>query len=104
MLINWKRSPILHLDYLLETETAVSIVLACAVAAIAYFIFYYLYYRRKVLHKDYRLLTITREEYFSIPLPVDNSQNEETKIKGQEASFRVEKAKVLNLLEKLLIM
>lgn len=55
MLIVWKGSPNLKLDKLSETETAVSIILTSAVASAIYFIFFYPYYRRKVLEKDWTL-------------------------------------------------
>ncbi|KAM3162328.1 Phosphate transporter [Lachancea thermotolerans] len=52
MLIVWKGSPNLHLDNLSETETALSIVLTGAIASVVYFIFFYPFYRRKLLHQD----------------------------------------------------
>lgn len=55
MLIVWKGSPNLKLDKLSGTETAVSIILTGAVASAIYFIFFYPYYRRKVLEKDWTL-------------------------------------------------
>lgn len=55
MLIVWKGSPNLNLDKLSGTETAVSIILTGAVASAIYFIFFYPYYRRKVLEKDWTL-------------------------------------------------
>ncbi|SCU98878.1 LAMI_0F16578g1_1 [Lachancea mirantina] len=55
MLIVWKGSPNLHLDKLSGTETAVSIILTGAVASAIYFIFFYPFYRRKLLHKDWTL-------------------------------------------------
>ncbi|CUS25223.1 LAQU0S38e00144g1_1 [Lachancea quebecensis] len=55
MLIVWKGSPNLHLDNLSETETALSIVLTGAVASIIYFVFFYPFYRRKLLHQDWTL-------------------------------------------------
>lgn len=58
MLIVWKGSPNLHLDDLSETETAVSIVLTGAIASIVYFIFFYPFYRRKVLDQDWTLKLI----------------------------------------------
>ncbi|CAI4060550.1 hypothetical protein SUVZ_04G5040 [Saccharomyces uvarum] len=58
MLIVWKGSPNLHLDDLSETETALSIVLTGAVASISYFIFFYPFYKRKVLDKDWTLKLI----------------------------------------------
>ncbi|EJS44725.1 pho89p [Saccharomyces arboricola H-6] len=58
MLIVWKGSPNLHLDDLSEVETAVSIVLTGAIASIIYFIFFYPFYRRKVLDKDWTLKLI----------------------------------------------
>ncbi|CAI4284119.1 CRL_G0004900.mRNA.1.CDS.1 [Saccharomyces cerevisiae] len=58
MLIVWKGSPNLHLDDLSEIETAVSIVLTGAIASIVYFIFFYPFYRRKVLDQDWTLKLI----------------------------------------------
>ncbi|CAI1936999.1 hypothetical protein SEUBUCD646_0D04980 [Saccharomyces eubayanus] len=55
MLIVWKGSPNLKLDNLSETETAVSIILTGAIATIIYFIFFYPFYKRKVLNKDWTL-------------------------------------------------
>ncbi|CAR23064.1 inorganic phosphate transporter [Lachancea thermotolerans CBS 6340] len=55
MLIVWKGSPNLHLDNLSETETALSIVLTGAIASVVYFIFFYPFYRRKLLHQDWTL-------------------------------------------------
>ncbi|CAI4056137.1 hypothetical protein SKDZ_02G4000 [Saccharomyces kudriavzevii ZP591] len=58
MLIVWKGSPNLHLDDLSGTETAVSIVLTGAIASVIYFIFFYPFYRRKVLDQDWTLKLI----------------------------------------------
>lgn len=55
MLIVWKGSPNLKLDKLSETETAVSIVLTALVASLIYFIFFYPFYRRKILEQDWTL-------------------------------------------------
>lgn len=55
MLIVWKGSPNLKLDNLSGTETAVSIVVTGAVATAIYFIFFYPFYRRKILQKDWSL-------------------------------------------------
>lgn len=55
MLIVWEGSPNLHLDNLSGTETAVSIILTGAVACAVYFIFFYPYYRRKILDQDWTL-------------------------------------------------
>lgn len=55
MLIVWKGSPNLHLDDLSSAETAVSIVVTGAVASTIYFIFFYPFYRRKVLEQDWTL-------------------------------------------------
>lgn len=58
MLIVWRGSPNLHLDDLSGTETAVSIILTGVVASVIYFIFFYAYYRRKVLDQDWTLKLI----------------------------------------------
>lgn len=55
MLIVWKGSPNLHLDDLSSTETAVSIIVTGAVASTIYFVFFYPFYKRKILHKDWTL-------------------------------------------------
>ncbi|QLG70953.1 hypothetical protein HG535_0A09000 [Zygotorulaspora mrakii] len=55
MLIVWEGSPNLHLDNLSGTETAVSIILTGAVACAVYLIFFYPYYRRKILDQDWTL-------------------------------------------------
>lgn len=55
MLIVWKGSPNLKLDNLSETTTAVSIVLTGAVASLIYFVFFYPFYRRKILDQDWTL-------------------------------------------------
>lgn len=55
MLIVWKGSPNLHLDDLSSAETALSIVITGAVACTIYFIFFYPFYRRKLLEKDWTL-------------------------------------------------
>ncbi|SCV05184.1 LANO_0H01904g1_1 [Lachancea nothofagi CBS 11611] len=66
MLIVWKGSPNLHLDKLSETETALSIVITGAVATAIYFIFFYPFYRRKLLNQDWtlRLIDIFRGPIF----------------------------------------
>ncbi|CDO95529.1 unnamed protein product [Kluyveromyces dobzhanskii CBS 2104] len=55
MLIVWKGSPNLNLDDLSSRTTALSIVITGMVACIIYFVFFYPYYRRKILHKDWTL-------------------------------------------------
>lgn len=75
MLIVWKGSPNLHLDDLSETETAVSIVLTGAIASIVYFIFFYPFYRRKVLDQDWtlKLIDIFRGPSFTLsPLMISH--------------------------------
>lgn len=66
MLIVWKGSPNLNLDKLSDTTTAVSIVVTGAVASVTYFVFFYPFYRRKVLDNDWtlRLLDIFRGPIF----------------------------------------
>lgn len=55
MLIVWKGSPNLKLDKLSETETALGVVLTGAVACVIYFVFFYPFYRRKILNQDWTL-------------------------------------------------
>lgn len=73
MLIVWKGSPNLKLDKLSETETALGIVLTGAVACVIYFVFFYPFYRRKILNEDW---TLTLLDIFRGPTyyfkPTDN--------------------------------
>ncbi|SCU87445.1 LAME_0D10110g1_1 [Lachancea meyersii CBS 8951] len=55
MLIVWKGSPNLHLDDLSGKETVLSILLTGLIASLVYFTFFYPFYRRKLLHKDWTL-------------------------------------------------
>lgn len=55
MLIVWKGSPNLGLDDLSEGATAGSIIGVGAVAMIVYLLFFYPYYRRKLVHQDWTL-------------------------------------------------
>lgn len=55
MLIVWKGSPELNLDDLSNGATAGSILGVGAVATIIYALFFYPYYRRKLLHNDWTL-------------------------------------------------
>lgn len=58
MLIVWKGSPNLKLDKLSDKTTALAIVLTGTVASTTYFVFFYPFYRRKILENDWTLTLV----------------------------------------------